>query len=399
MCGVLVVADRVAAGQGQHPDLARSRGPPRRSSGVKTFTSGPSVNSAVRPVAARARDRRPHAQRLRGSEDVDQHHRRVMGQQALLDLLAPHGPRRDDPHQRRQVPAPWVGVELGHQGPGEGVAHDHQVVDRLAGHRVEDLHRVEVTPGQHHHRAALGQAARRGEQAGPVHQRAGDQADHAGPARPGSLPRRPAPRPRGSGAARRAVHAGEQVVLSPHDALGHAGGAPGVEHEQVVAAASPRWGGPATRGRRRILVGGGPGRTGTGPVVDPQPVAHPRHPVPHGVDAAAEAAVEDHRHRVGVVPQVGQLVLAVAVVGVDRDQCRLQRAEHGLEVLGAVVEVERHLVLVGHPRRQQPAGHAVRPGVEVGPAQAAVALDDGRRIGLGRGHRLPHVGEIPLRHF
>ena len=38
------------------------------------------------------------------------------------------------------------------------------------------------------------------------------------------------------------VERAEQVVLTPHDALGHAGGAAGVEQQEVVAAAAPRRG-------------------------------------------------------------------------------------------------------------------------------------------------------------
>ena len=50
-----------------------------------------------------------------------------------------------------------------------------------------------------------------------------------------------------------AVQPGEQVVLAPHDALGHPGGAPGVEHVQVVGAASPRGPHPP------VSAGAGPG--------------------------------------------------------------------------------------------------------------------------------------------
>ena len=32
----------------------------------------------------------------------------------------------------------------------------------------------------------------------------------------------------------------EQIILAPHDALGHPGGAAGIEQEQIVAAAPPR---------------------------------------------------------------------------------------------------------------------------------------------------------------
>ena len=80
-----------------------------------------------------------------------------------------------------------------------------------------------------------------------------------------------------------------------------------------------------------------------------------------------ERAVEHDGDRVGVVPQVDELVVGVAVVGVDRDEAGLEGGEHRLEVLGAVVEVLRDLVLLGRPGVEQRAGDAVGPAVELAP--------------------------------
>ena len=90
---------------------------------------------------------------------------------------------------------------------------------------------------------ALGQAEVGGEPAGAVHERAGRQqgggavVGHRAIARTASIPP-------STGYWRDAAvdEAGEEVVLAPHDALGHAGGAAGVDHEEVVAAAAPRGG-------------------------------------------------------------------------------------------------------------------------------------------------------------
>ena len=90
---------------------------------------------------------------------------------------------------------------------------------------------------------------------------------------------------------------------------------------EVVAASRPH--GPATR----ALGGGGrpPPRTaiahvraGAAAVVDPQPRADARQAVADLVDAVGERAVEDDGDDVGVVPQVDQLVVGVAVVRVHR---------------------------------------------------------------------------------
>ena len=199
--------------------------------------------------------------------------------------------------------------------------------------------------------------------------------------------------------AHRAVdEAGEEIVLSPHHALGHAGGAAGVEHVEVVAAAAPGRAHPADGRLGRVVVGSGPLGARAGAVVDPQPALDPGHAVEDALDPFGEGAVEDHGHRVGVVPQVAQLVVAVAVVGVDRDQADFHRGEGALQVLGAVVEVEGHLVLLGHAEVEQELGHAVGPVVELLPADGAAALGHRGQRGLYVCHRLPDVCVIPIRH-
>ena len=54
--------------------------------------------------------------------------------------------------------------------------------------------------------------------------------------------------------------------------------------------------------------------------------------------------VHEHPDHVGVVEQVAQLVLDVAVVDVDRDGPELEGGEHRLEVLGAVGQVDADVV-------------------------------------------------------
>ncbi len=85
------------------------------------------------------------------------------------------------------------------------------------------------------------------------------------------------------------------------------------------------------------------------------------------VERRCELAVVHDRARVGVVQEVPQLVLAVAVVHVDGDGPELERREHALEVLGAVVEVERDVV----------AGTDAEAGEVVGEP-------GGARVGLAR---------------
>jgi hypothetical protein len=105
--------------------------------------------------------------------------------------------------------------------------------------------------------------------------------------------------------------------------------------------------------------------------------------------------VEHDGHAVGVVPQVDELVVLVAVVGVDRDKAGLERREHRLDVLGAVVEVLRDLVLLGHADVEQRLRHAVGSAVELPPRDPPVALDLARGVGDLPGDDLPDIGKVP----
>ena len=145
----------------------------------------------------------------------------------------------------------------------------------------------------------------------------------------------------------------EQVVLTPHHALRHAGRATGVEEAEVVPASSsgradlritrrrPRRGLPTRSRWRSRGTDRSRRRRGSRPHLRERRT-EPRHPI-------GEAAVEYDRGRVGVRPEECELLVAVAVVRVDRHQARLQGREDGLEVLVAVVEVLGDLVLAPSP--------------------------------------------------
>ena len=143
----------------------------------------------------------------------------------------------------------------------------------------------------------------------------------------------------------------EQVLLAPHHALGHAGGAAGVDDELVVGGARreaalrrarpPR---PRRRGRRRAAArrpGGVPTRTRCRSFSVCGSAAATR-----SVNSASKTSAGE----IGVPVEVDQLLLHVAVVDVDRHDPRLEAAEHGLQVLDAVVEVQAE-VLAGRDAR------------------------------------------------
>ena len=85
---------------------------------------------------------------------------------------------------------------------------------------------------------------------------------------------------------------------------------------------------------------------------------------------SAKRAVEHHRLDIAVVPQVDELVVDVAVVGVHRHERSLEAREHRLQVLRAVEEVLRDLALVAEPGRHQRGGHAVGPAVDLASTSA-----------------------------
>jgi hypothetical protein len=77
--------------------------------------------------------------------------------------------------------------------------------------------------------------------------------------------------------------------------------------------------------------------------------------------------VEDHRHRIGVVPQVGQFFGGVAEVGVHRHEADLEHPEDALDVLGAVIEVMGDLVLLHDAVVEQELRQPIGAPVELGP--------------------------------
>src|SRR5581483_1111291 len=161
---VLVVAEGhpASALEGDAPDLLGSRHDiaPVLGDDPRRLAEG---ELGRRRRAAGRRDGRAHAQRLRRRERVGEDHPRVVLEQALLGLLAPHHARRRDRHQARQVPLPGVRIERPQNGLGERVAHDGDGVDLLALHGVEELVGLERAPLEGHDRTAGVEHAERGE--------------------------------------------------------------------------------------------------------------------------------------------------------------------------------------------------------------------------------------------
>ena len=198
-----------------------------------------------------------------------------------------------------------------------------------------------------------------------------------------------------------ALRSAKRSSWSPHHPFGQPGGPPGVDEVEVIRATTPRracgLAGPSGSGHDAVPAGGPRGAL-TGAVVDMDPSLHDGEVRADLLDAVGELPVEDHRGRVGVLPEVGQLARAVAVVRVDRGQTELERGEDRFEVLRRGVEVLRHGLAGPRPLGQQPGGERIGVAVELGPGEPALSLHQGGSVGKDRGHGLPDVGEVPCGH-
>ena len=101
---------------------------------------------------------------------------------------------------------------------------------------------------------------------------------------------------------------------------------------------------------------------------------------------------------VGVLEQVVDLLGPVPEVGVDRRHARLERRQIGLEVLGRVEEIGRHLGLMCQAGGEQVGCQAVGPAVEVGPCQAVLTLHLTLSVGDAARDGLVHIGVVPVGH-
>jgi hypothetical protein len=174
---------------------------------------------------------------LSGAEHVCQHHVGDVLEQSQLHLATPHDTGGDQDPKRGAAPALAMLVQRVEHGLREGIAHDHGRVRLLAIHRIPELQGVEAGALQGDDRPARAEGPDGGEEPRAVHQRAGRDLPHDGPGLHdvacvlgnvgGSFP-----------AIRRRIGAvaegSPEILGSPHHALGHAGGATGVEKQEVV---------------------------------------------------------------------------------------------------------------------------------------------------------------------
>ena len=119
--------------------------------------------------------------------------------------------------------------------------------------------------------------------------------------------------------------------------------------------------------------------------------------VAHGGDARRELLVEHQRLEVGVVEQVAQLLLDVAVVDVDGHGPQLEHGQQGLDPAHRVPAVDPDVVARAQAGVGQVVGQAVGALVELGVGALLAVAHHGQAVGHGVDGVLEQVGEV-VRH-
>jgi hypothetical protein len=186
-----------------------------------------------------------------------------------------------------------------------------------------------------------------------------------------------------------------QVLVAPHHTLGHPRGAARIEDVELVA-------GPLDALER--LVRGDQLFVAKRAVDEIRAVVDLHHgpqlwqPLTHLRDMLAQRPVEHEHLGIGVVEQIRELLLEVPVVHVDVSGAQLERRGRRLEILVAVVEIQRDLRVDAEAERSERAGETGGPFVERTPGHPLPAVGEREPLGLGVGDRLPTRGQVPTGH-
>ena len=103
---------------------------------------------------------------------------------------------------------------------------------------------------------------------------------------------------------------------------------------------------------------------------------------PHFIDEIGEGGVKNNDGRISVVEQVGELVCAVAIVGVDRHTANTKCRSCRHQVFGRVVEVDGDFVLLYHALVEHPLAEPSCGVIKLCPGRLAVTLNNGGVVWL-----------------
>ncbi len=188
------------------------------------------------------------------------------------------------------------------------------------------------------------------------------------------------------------------VFVAPHHALRESGGTAGVQQVDVVGTARAEVAFGRAVGDRRVELDAAVAlvRAGghVGAVVDDQDRLHVGSVGQDIGDAFGVLPLVHQRDHVGVLEQVAQFTLDVAVVDVDQDRARLDDAHHRDDDLDAVAAVEADLVVLLHPLLLQVVREAVGLLLELGVGQLLLTADQRYTVGDGIDGVLRQIGNI-----
>jgi hypothetical protein len=103
-----------------------------------------------------------------------------------------------------------------------------------------------------------------------------------------------------------------------------------------------------------------------------------------------------HPHQIRIGEQVAKLVLDVAEVDVDGDGPDLEAGEHGLQVLGPVVQVAADVVTGPDAPGRQVVGQAVGSPVELAVGEAPFTADHGFAVRDRVGDALEEIRHVEV---
>jgi len=399
---VLVIAERYHPAIADQSHFARAGG-----HGFAFFGQHPGgrvhieLGSLVGIDIFRSGDRNAHAAFGR-THAVDNCHMGQVGEQPALDLGRPHHARRSHHRQRRQIIGlscrPGI-IQRGQHRLGKDIADNRDIGDLLVLGQLPERGGVEMAVVEQDHAAAQAVRDHRTDpHAGAVHQGAGgDGAGH----RPG-LMQLPDQRAEVGGIRRRLHHphletlgeqgAGKALVII-HDALGHAGGATGIEHVKIVVGPGDHrhW----LRVLQRLFVRDRAVEMFARAIVDLEEELDLLELVADRRDARRELRLEDQRLAVAVVDHMGQLRLEIAVVDVDWADSRLEGPELGFEIFGSIMRIDRQLCARLQAMVGQHPGNTGGAILIFGPAAALVAVHNRGLVGYRRGNIFPDIGHLP----
>ncbi len=180
----------------------------------------------------------------------------------------------------------------------------------------------------------------------------------------------------------------------PHDALGHARGAAGIDDVKIIRVAWREVAHIRTLRQRFFVIveSGIDGRAGIVRHTEhvpqfPGEVYYLRH-------VRCEGLVGDDGHEIRIVVQVLQLPCHIVVVDVDGYRAQFVRRQHAFQVFAAVVQLQSDVVAAANAEGAPAVGQASRALVQFPEAQLALLRNDCGTLRHGIGNGFEQVGEI-----